>query len=48
VAHPIYDLMNCVRGLLQSCRIFMTQNNNRIFKRSPDKDAKARDLKPDQ
>ena len=34
--HPIYKLLKCVKGpvlQIQSCRIFMTQGNNRISER---------------
>lgn len=50
--------LGCMEGLvllIQSCRISITQGNNRITRRSPDKDPvlmvsqkQAKDLKPDQ
>ena len=39
--YPIYELLECMKGpvlQIQSCRISMTQGNNRISKRSPSED----------
>ena len=55
--YPISELLEHVKGLvlqIQSCRISMTQGNNRTSERSPSEDpvliaaTEARDLKPDQ
>ena len=39
--YPIYELLECVKDPVlqsQSCRISMTQGNNRISERSPRED----------
>ena len=45
LAHPkiyiIYELLGCVKGpvlLIQSCKISMTQGNNRMTRRQPSED----------
>jgi hypothetical protein len=39
--YPIYELLECVKGQalqIQSCRISMTQSNNRMSEKSPSED----------